>query len=179
MLRTLKQRMTFVPLLLIVAAWIAFQPRAPAFQLLGKPAPQFSLDLLDGGTFDLAKTKGNEIVILDFWATWCGPCRYAMPILEKISEKFHDQGVRLYAVNLREDSRDIHRYLKSERLDLTVLLDTQGSVAGQYKADAIPQTVIIGKDGTVQVVHVGISLDLEAEITNELTALAKGEKLAK
>ena len=69
MLRTLKQRMTFVPLLLIVAAWIAFQPRAPAFQLLGKPAPQFSLDLLDGGTFDLAKTKGNEIVILDFWAT--------------------------------------------------------------------------------------------------------------
>ncbi|MCH7911285.1 MAG: redoxin domain-containing protein [Candidatus Hydrogenedentes bacterium] len=155
-----------------------FQPPSPPMQLLGKPAPPFSLELLDGGTFDLAEAKGNEIVMLDFWATWCGPCRQAMPILEKVSRKFHEQGVRLYAVNLQEDSSDIRQYLKSEKLDLTVLLDKEASVAAQYKAEAIPQTVIIGKDGTVQVVHVGISPDLEAQVTAELSALVMGRKLA-
>ena len=155
-----------------------FQPPSPPMRLLGKPAPQFSLELLDGGTFDLADTKGKEIVILDFWATWCGPCRQVMPVIEKVAEQFREEGVRLYAVNLREDSKNVRRYLESQELDLTVLLDTQGSVAAQYKADAIPQTVIIGRDGIVQVVHVGSYFDLEAEITSELTALTQGEKLA-
>ena len=155
-----------------------FQPPSPPMQLLGKPAPPFSLELLDGGTFDLADTKGKEIVILDFWATWCGPCRQVMPIIEKVAKQFREEGVRLYAVNLREDSKNVRRYLESQELHLTVLLDKQGSVAAQYKADAIPQTVIIGRDGTVQVVHVGSYPDLEAELTNELTALTKGEKLA-
>ncbi len=155
-----------------------FQPPSPPMRLLGKPAPPFSLEILDGGTFDLAETKGKEIVILDFWATWCGPCRQVMPIIEKVAERFREEGVRLYAVNLQEDPKNVRRYLESQELDLTVLLDTQGSVAAQYKANAIPQTVIIGRDGTVQVVHVGSYLDLEAEITSELTALTKGEKLA-
>lgn len=155
-----------------------FQPPSPHMQLLGKPAPPFSLEFLDGGTFDLAETKGKEIVILDFWATWCGPCRQVMPVIEKVAEQFREKGVRLYAVNLQEDGKSVRRFLESQELDLTVLLDKQGSVATQYKADAIPQTVIIGRDGTVQVVHVGTYLDLEAELTNELTALTRGEKLA-
>lgn len=155
-----------------------FQPPSPPMQLLGKPAPPFSLGLLDGGTFDLAETKGKEIVILDFWATWCGPCRQVMPIIEKVAEQFREEGVRLYAVNLQEDSQNVRRFLESQKLDVTVLLDRQGTVATQYRADAIPQTVIIGKDGTVQAVHVGSYPDLEAELTKELTALIQGEKLA-
>lgn len=171
------KRMALVPLLLVLAAWVAFEPPAPALQLLGKPAPQFSLDLLGGGTYALAESKGNEIVILDFWATWCGPCRQAMPILDKVSSTFHGQGVRLYAINLQENPQDIRRYLNSQKLDLTVLLDKRGFVAAQYMAQSIPQTVIIGKDGAVQAVHVGYSGNFEAAITKELTALAKGVTL--
>lgn len=177
MFRTVMKRMAVVPLVLVLVAWVVFQPDAPALQLLGKPAPQFSLGLLDGGTYELAESKGNEIVILDFWATWCGPCRQAMPILDKVSRGFHDQGVRLYAVNLQENSQVVRRYLDSQKLDLTVLLDKRGSVAAQYMAQSIPQTVIIGKDGAVQAVHVGYSGNLEAAITKELTALANGENL--
>ena len=84
----------------------------------------------------------------------------------------------MMAGNRKGDFSDIRTYLKSEKLDLTVLLDKEASVAAQYKAEAIPQTVIIGKDGTVQVVHVGISPDLEAQVTAELSALVMGRKLA-
>lgn len=156
----------------------AFRPPEPKHVLVGKPAPEFEIDILDGGTFNLAEVKGKEIIILDFWATWCGPCRMAMPILERVAKRFADQDVRLYAVNLEEDIPSIRRFISQQKLGLTTLLDKTGAVGLQYKAHSIPQTVIIGKDGTVQVVHVGYSADLENAITEELTALVKGEKLS-
>lgn len=154
------------------------QPPPPAYALLGKPAPEFELDIMDGGTLDIAAKKSDEILVLDFWATWCGPCRKAMPILEQVSNEFADQGVKLYAVNLEEEPEDIKTFLDSQELNVTVALDTDSSVAEMYMVQGIPQTVIIGKDGTVQVVHVGISPYLENEIRDELTALVKGERLA-
>lgn len=160
-----------------VAQFEAPEPDTDSKQLVGKAAPQFSLDLLGGGTLDLASKRGKEIVILDFWATWCGPCRRAMPIIEKVSKEFAAQDVRLYAVNLQEAPAEINAFLEGEGIDVTVALDTAGAVSEQYMAYAIPQTVIVGKDGLVQVVHVGIGPDFEAELRAELSALVKGESL--
>ncbi|MBU4330247.1 MAG: TlpA family protein disulfide reductase [Acidobacteria bacterium] len=68
--------------------------------LLGTPAPLFKLPLLDEGEFDLSQQKDKNIVILDFWATWCGPCKSAMPIIIEVAEEYKDRGVVLITVNL-------------------------------------------------------------------------------
>jgi len=155
------------------------QPQArDQHPMVGKPAPAFELAKLDGSEQTLAAHKGKDIVILDFWATWCGPCVRAMPVLEKVAGEYKDKNVVLYAVNLREDKPKIEAFLKKQGLDVNVLMDKQGAVANKYGVRGIPQTVIIDPDGTVQVVHVGFAPDLEAQLTSELDDLTAGKKLA-
>jgi thiol-disulfide isomerase/thioredoxin len=154
------------------------QPEPEPHALLGKPAPPVELELLDGGKLDLAGLKGKNVVILDFWATWCGPCVQAMPIIDKVAEKFKDKGVLLYAVNLEEGPDEIKAFLKENMLEVPIALDSDGAVAKAYEAVAIPQTVLVGKDGSVQVVKVGLLPDLEASLTKDLEDLVAGKNLA-
>lgn len=149
----------------------------PEEALLGKPAPLFELTSLDGSTFNLADKIGKEIIVLDFWATWCAPCRRGMPIMEKVTGEFADSDVALYTVNLQEDEATIKGFLEETGLDVNVLMDTTSRVQEAYFAFAIPQTVIIGKDGIVQAVHVGVSPALEEELRAQLGVLAEGGKL--
>ncbi len=139
--------------------------------LLGEKAPTFKLALHDGGKMDLKSHIGKDVVILDFWASWCGPCRMGMPIIEEVAGKYKDKGVVFYAVNLREDKSTVEGYLKSTGLDLTVAMDKKGSVAGKYGVGGIPHTVIIGKDGKVRDVHIGFSPSLGEELTAMLNKL--------
>jgi peroxiredoxin len=145
--------------------------------LLGKPAPPVKLDIYAGGKFDLAAQKG-KVVILDFWATWCGPCVQALPVISKVAESFADKGVVFYAVNLQEDADTVKKFFVDEKLEVPVLMDLKGETAAAYLAAAIPQTVLVGKDGSVQVVHVGLSADLEKTLTAELESLLAGKNLA-
>lgn len=146
--------------------------------LVGQDAPEVKLDLLDGDNLQLASYRGKKIVILDFWATWCGPCVRAMPIIEKVAEKFKDKGVLLFAVNVQEEPDDIKKFLEETELKVAVALDKEGTVSQAYKAEGIPQTVIVGKDGSVQVVRVGFSPNLEEELTKDLEGLLAGKNLA-
>src|SRR4029077_7944685 len=111
-----------------------------ASALVGKPAPVFELELLGGSKFRLAEHKG-KVVVLDFWATWCGPCLQAMPQVDRVTQEFRDQDVRLIAVNLEETPKQITAMLERQKMNLTVALDREGRVAEKYKASAIPQTV--------------------------------------
>jgi peroxiredoxin len=124
--------------------------------LVGKPAPDFRLDLLDGKTFELAKTKG-QVVVLDFWATWCGPCLQAMPQVDKVTREFAEADVRLVAVNLQEAAPQIKSMLERHKLHMAVALDRDGVVADKYGAVAIPQTVVIDREGKVVRLFVGSS----------------------
>jgi len=146
--------------------------------LVGKPAPEFTLDVLGGGTLSPSQFKGKSILILDFWATWCGPCVKAMPILVGVASGYKEKGVVLYAVNVQEDADTIKAFLEKQKLAVTVALDKEGKVAGLYGVEGIPQTVIIGKDGTVQVVHVGFRPDLNTVLKTQLDDLLAGKNLA-
>ena len=134
--------------------------------------------MLGGGDkLALADHLGEDIVILDFWATWCGPCIQAMPALIEVADDYRDRNVVFYAINQREPASAVENFIKDREWDLLVPMDPQGSVAGQYKVRGIPQTVVIGKDGTVQSVHVGFSPDLREKLSGELDALLAGESL--
>jgi peroxiredoxin len=143
--------------------------------LVGKAAPDFELDLLEGKTFHLADAKG-KVVILDFWATWCGPCLQAMPQVEKVAHELEGQGVQLVAVNLQETPDQIKATLDRHKLKVGVALDRDGIVADKYKAVAIPQTVVVNRDGTIARLFVGGGAHFEDQLREAVRAVLAGEK---
>ncbi len=137
-------------------------------KLIGKEAPDFKLAMLAGGEVELSKLEGKNVVLLDFWATWCGPCRQVMPALLEISNEYKAKGVRYLAVNLREDNEKISAYLKSANLDIEVPLDKNGEVAKLYQVRGIPTMAIVDKKGIIRDVHVGASPNIKAELKKTL-----------
>jgi peroxiredoxin len=133
-----------------------------ASELEGKPAPAFAIKDLNDKTVSLKDLKG-KVVVLDMWATWCPPCRASLPHLDKLYEETKDKDVVIYAVNLQEDKDDVQGFIKQTNLKTPVLLDKDGAVAQAYKANAIPQTIVISKDGNVARVFVGFSGEQSAK----------------
>jgi thiol-disulfide isomerase/thioredoxin len=146
--------------------------------LLGQPAPAFETTDLDGHPFDLKKHLGKNVILLDFWATGCGPCVEALPKVDAAAKKFADKGLIFRAVNCGEDAATIKEFLESNKLESPIALDTKNEIAPLYKVEGIPQTVLIGKDGKVQVVHVGFSEDIGDMLTKEIQDLLAGKDLA-
>ncbi len=151
--------------------------RAPGIDspLVGKPAPDFNLELLGSGgkKFHLADQKG-KVIVLDFWATWCGPCLQSMPLVEKVVQEFDDQGVQLIAVNLEEPAKAITAMLERHKLQLTVAMDIDGVAATKYQANAIPQTVIIDREGKVARLFVGGGPKLADQLRDALREVLTG-----
>jgi thiol-disulfide isomerase/thioredoxin len=117
-----------------------------AVALVGKDAPDFTVAMSD--------QKGS-VVVLDFWATWCGPCRASLPGLNKIYKELQGKGMKAFAVDLEESKEKIQPVKAQLIPDIPVLLDEKSEVAKQYGVSGIPQTVVIGKDGKVKKVFVG------------------------
>jgi peroxiredoxin len=145
--------------------------------LLGKPAPAIEQELLGGGHFSLKERQSKKVILLDFWATWCGPCVKEMPVVAKVVEQYGDKDVALYCVNQREDTDTIRAFLEETKLDVNVILDADGDVGTDYGVSGIPVLVLIDKAGIVQSVHVGFSPDLEETLKQELDALLAGKDL--
>ena len=155
----------------------AMEGQEDAGKLVGKPGPPFSLNLVDGGKMNLADHKGKDIVVLDFWATWCPPCRMVMPKMVELMDKYKSKGVVFYAVDLRESADRVKAFQQAMGLKFTTALDLDGRVGDSYSTENIPMDVIIGKDGVVQAVHVGVSPDLIDNMKKELDTLVAGKSL--
>lgn len=122
--------------------------------LVGKAAPDFELARLDGATFRLSQQRG-KIVVLDFWASWCGACVEVLPRITQLTDQFKDLDVLLVAVNLQENPQTIRAALGRLHVNPVVALDESGAIAQKYGASAIPQTVIIDRAGSVSRVFIG------------------------
>jgi thiol-disulfide isomerase/thioredoxin len=126
--------------------------------LVGQPAPDFAIEDLDGKTVKLSELKGS-VILLDFWATWCGPCVAALPSIDELHQKHQAAGLKVFAVNVQEAKPKVVKFNTDKKLSLPMLLDAQGEAARGYLVSAIPQTVLIGKDGKVRKVLIGFSSD--------------------
>ncbi|MDA0282154.1 MAG: TlpA disulfide reductase family protein [Planctomycetota bacterium] len=122
--------------------------------LVGQAAPDFNLAQLTGDDFRLSDHRG-EIIVLDFWATWCSPCLQTMPLVDEVVEDFADHKVRLLAVNMEEQPAEIKSTLERHKLDVPVVLDMDGVAAARYSVTSIPQTVVIDREGNVARLFVG------------------------
>jgi thiol-disulfide isomerase/thioredoxin len=142
--------------------------------LVGKPAPEIELKSLDGQQFQLTSKKG-KIIILDFWASWCGPCLQVMPQVDRVAHEFEEQGVLLFAVNLEETPEKVKAAMERLKLSTTVLLDQDGRVAEKYGATSIPQTVIIDREGKVVRLYVGGSSRFDEQLRTALKSVLSGE----
>lgn len=124
--------------------------------LIGMEAPGFELTTLSGEPVKLSDYRG-KVVLLDFWATWCAPCRETLPVTQKISNELKDKGLVVFAVNLKEDNAKVEKYIKENNYTFTTLMDYDGAVAIDYEVQAIPSFVIIDKEGKITQFDVGYS----------------------
>jgi thiol-disulfide isomerase/thioredoxin len=116
------------------------------------PAPNFSLPARGGATVDLSQFKG-QVVMINFWASWCAPCRQEMPLLESMYKKYKPLGFTLLGVNVEPDQKDAENFLKQTPVSFPVLFDAKSKVSGLYNVEGMPTTVFIDRKGNVRLLH--------------------------
>lgn len=126
-------------------------------------------------TLDLSQYKG-KVVYLDFWASWCKPCRQSFPWMDAMQKKYGDRGLVVIAVNLDEDRDDADRFLKDFHTSAQVVFDPAGALAAQYQLIGMPSSFLIGRDGAMVAKHQGFFEDspqkFESEIEQQLAGAA-------
>jgi thiol-disulfide isomerase/thioredoxin len=139
----------------------------------GRPAPEFLLQDLGGQTVSLDDLKGKPVMI-NFWATWCGPCRMEMPFIQEVYKdpEWQKTGLVILAVNLMESASAAAEFMKDNGLHFKVLLDAEGKVGKMYNISAIPTTYFIDKNGIIWDVKIG-TFRSKAEIEWKLLNLVK------
>lgn len=141
---------------------------APAHSIdKGTQAPAFSLQSLDGRQVTLDELKG-KVVYLDFWASWCGPCRFSLPFMNKLVDKFSRAGLVVLAVNIDSDRAKAEKALSSFNAKYTVLLDPHSTLPAIYNPPKMPTSFVIGRTGVVTAVHEGFNPNDTGEIDSAI-----------
>jgi peroxiredoxin len=138
----------------------------------GGLAPDFTLRTLDGPNLRLQEQRGR-VVLVNFWATWCGPCRQEMPHLSKLYEKYHASGFVLLGVNVDDDTKNALDVAAKLGLKFPVSLDSDKKVSRLYDLTAMPSTVLIDRDGRVRYVHRGYKDGYENTYDQQIRGLLK------
>ena len=136
------------------------------------PAPQFTLDARGGSQVNLAQYKG-QVVMINFWASWCGPCRQEMPLLEDIYRKYNKLGFTLLGVNVEPDSKAADDWLKQTPVSFPILYDKNSKVSQMYDVSGMPSTVIIDRKGNLRMLHHGSKPGDENEYLNSIRSLIR------
>lgn len=135
------------------------------------PAPTFTLPSRSGD-ISLQQLKG-QVVMLNFWASWCGPCRQEMPLLDQMHKRYSSLGFTLLGVNVEANTQDAERWLKDTPVSFPVLFDRDSKVSALYGVDAMPSTVFIDRKGNVRYLHRGYKPGDEGEYLDQIRALLK------
>jgi len=144
---------TRLSMLLVCFLSFAVVTYADAASVKGQ-APNFTLKSLTGKNLKLSEMAGN-VVLINFWASWCGPCREEMPLLNDLHKKYEALGFTVLGVNVEEDVKNARGFLKNFPVDFPVVLDNKNQVSKKYNVIAMPTTVVVDRDGNMRFLHKG------------------------
>ena len=141
---------------------------------VGTPAPPFQLPMLDGkgAPVSVAALRG-KVVLINFWASWCGPCRKEMPILEQLNRQYGKRGVVIVGVNVEPDRSAALEWLKETPVSFPVLSDADSHVSAAYHVEGMPNTVILDRKGNVRYVHRSYVPGTEDEYLDQVRQLIR------
>jgi thiol-disulfide isomerase/thioredoxin len=147
-------------------------PKAPA---AGQAMPAFSAELLGSrGTFDVSKERGN-VVMLNLWATWCGPCRFEMPELQALHDKHAGHGFKVVGVSVDEGgAEEVQPFVTEQKITFPIALDPAGKLAGILQTDILPTTILVDRNGQIVWKHIGPLSANDPELIAALDKALKG-----
>ena len=144
----------------------------PAVGGSNEPAPDFTLTDAGGQSVTLSDLQG-QVVMINFWASWCGPCREEMPLLEQIHQRYESLGFTLLGVNVEENSADGQAFLAERPVSFPVLYDPDNGISKLYDVVAMPSTVLIDRQGNVRYLHHGYKPGYENDYQDQIRALVR------
>lgn len=155
----------------LIAALFAVTCTASAIEV-SQEAPDFTLKSMDGENFRLHEHRG-KVILLNFWASWCGPCRQEMPILSRIHERYADTGFMVLGVNIDKKEKKARQIAEKVNVRFPLLLDQKNEISEQYEVSSMPYTVLIDRDGNINYIHKGYKPGDEAQYVNKLRKLLR------
>jgi peroxiredoxin len=132
---------------------IFFFNNSHAGEISGK-APDFTLKSKSGKNLKLSEQRG-DVVMINFWASWCAPCRQEMPLLDEMYKKYKRLGFTIWGVNIEPDSSNAQRLLKDVPVSFPILFDTTNKVSKMYNVSAMPSTILVDRNGNMRFIHKG------------------------
>jgi len=165
--RLFKRGLVMILALALVLVMTGCAP--PESPQVGKMAPDFQLQSLDGQTVSLSDFQGSPVLI-NFWASWCGPCIFEMPFIHMIHEQWSGKGLVILAINMGESPAKVRKFVEDHGISFLVLLDTDQKAALKYNIRSIPATFFIDKDGIIQDMKIG-AFTSKAEIERRLSKI--------
>ena len=135
-------------------------------------APDFTLKSHEGENIRLSEYRG-EVVLINFWASWCGPCRQEMPVLSALHDKYRALGFTVLGVNVESDTRKARKLLQDRPVSFPVVFDSDSVVSKQYDVVAMPSTVLVDRDGNMRYLHKGYKPGLEAVYQQQVRDLIR------
>lgn len=157
---------------LFLAGFLSIIVVLQASRVNSQEAPDFTLQSNSGENVRLAEQRG-QVVMLNFWASWCGPCRQEMPLLETIFNRYNAAGFQFFAVNVEENNADAKKLLEELKVSFPVLYDPQSKASSLYGVDAMPTTVVIDKKGKIRYVNRGYKPGDENKYRDQIRELLK------
>ena len=157
------------------AALLAGAALQPALAVqVGQSAPDISLPRQGGGTATLDQLRG-KVVYLDFWASWCGPCRQTFPWMNELQARYGAHGFSVLAVNVDAKQADAEKFLAQVPAQFPVAFDSRGEAPGRYELKGMPSSFLIGPDGKVLMVHSGFKPEERKELESKIEAALSGK----
>lgn len=154
-----------------LALLILLTPLAVAFNATG-PAANFTLKSASGENIRLSEYRG-QVVLINFWASWCGPCRQEFPHLDAIHQKYEALGFTVFGVNVEQDRDMANKVLRDIPVTFPILFDDENQVSELYDVDAMPMTVLVDRSGEIRFMHRGYKPGYEQEYEQQVRALVK------
>lgn len=156
-------------LILLLAVGLAGPAAAVTIQ---DSAPDFTLKSLEGSNLRLEEYRG-QVVLINFWASWCGPCRQEMPLLDRLHQRYVDTGFAVLGINVEGEEAPARELIDKIPVTFPVLIDEGQLVSELYKLEAMPSTVVVDRDGVVRYIHRGYKPGDEAKYVEVVKALIR------